>query len=319
MLMRLNPEHQLEPTDEIVRETADQFAIEPAHWEEIGEGIGNVVLRLIDVQSGGYYLKFYNSQHPIQKAQAEVDFTRAADNAGIPVPAYQPLRREDAYVGEYRATTGNHPYTLSAAIEGVHPKVYRHSYLESLAHYHGQLHNLALSLATSLRVDKLKIESDYSFYPVDPSDRDLYKTDTMARNIYEERITNIWDDLPTGMVHADISRTNFLIQEDMVTGIIDFEDLMAAPYTFCLAGPLWDVYDASRGDMSQVNTYLMSYQEQRKLTSSETENVRNMVTLRGWIALHGALLTEDQRGKRVEQQSRLLRQWIADNQASYSS
>jgi Ser/Thr protein kinase RdoA (MazF antagonist) len=61
--------------------------------------------------------------------------------------------------------------------------------------------------------------------------------------------------------------------------------------SFCLAETLWDIYE-STGDVTLMTGYVEAYETVRQMTSSEHKILPDMVRLRGWIALHGSLLTQ---------------------------
>jgi hypothetical protein len=73
------------------------------------------------------------------------------------------------------------------------------------------------------------------------------------------------------------------------------------------------VYETSCGDLEQVETYLSSYHRQRELGLDEYERLHDVVALRGWIALHGTLLTEEVGSERAARQFGLLQHWLVED------
>jgi hypothetical protein len=94
--MKLYTKYQARPSESLISEAADCFAIHPIFWEEVSEGIGNVVLLLTDTDNEKYYLKLYNSQHPVHNVQAETFFTSQIHPQAIPVPEYRIIPTKNA-------------------------------------------------------------------------------------------------------------------------------------------------------------------------------------------------------------------------------
>ena len=99
--------------------------------------------------------------------------------------------------------------------------------------------------------------------------------------------------LPAGAVHGDLFRDNVLMQEDRITGVIDFHHAARAPLAFDLAVAVDDWCrdadgEASAGlDETAMIALLRAYHAERALTFSELLHWPTLVVLaatRFWVA-----------------------------------
>ncbi len=97
------------------------------------------------------------------------------------------------------------------------------------------------------------------------------------------------DDLPHGIIHADLFRDNALFEGDKLTGIIDFyyacQDVLL--YDLAITVNDWCVADNGELNDEQVTTLIASYQTERPLNQIEIDNWPRMLraaALRFWLS-----------------------------------
>ncbi len=131
---------------------------------------------------------------------------------------------------------------------------------------------------------------NYNFYEPEASDTKFKTIDKLSRTKLTE-LSDLWDQIPSGFVPMDIKRNNIIVSNGKLVGVIDFADANFAPLAFCLAGTLWDILESDEGSVSDLNEYIANYEQSRKITIIEKQRILNIVAIRGWIALHGTMLT----------------------------
>lgn len=290
---------QISLSESTIRETEHEFGMNLITWEFVDQGIGSMVARLT-TETGDYYAKYYPSGHSEEKIQDEIALVSSLQGV---VPVARPVATKDGkpyyHVAKDRK---QHIVTASPALTGGHPEVYNEGIIRSLACMQAKMHSLDIQGHRSAPLD---VARDYSF-DSSPGASDTGKVDLAGSSILDD-VSRVWSRLPSGLTHLDIFRGNIMANGDIVTGIIDFEDASYAPYAFCLAGTLWDLAtstaDKSTADNLRVQ-YLDAYQGIRRLHDIELTKLDQLVFLRGWISVHGALLTGQQ--EEVERQLRSL-------------
>ena len=97
------------------------------------------------------------------------------------------------------------------------------------------------------------------------------------------------DELPRGVIHADLFRDNALCEGDRLTGIIDFyyacNDVLL--YDVAVAMNDWCVNDDGSLDEARSVAFLRSYQDQRTLNDAETASwplMMRAAALRFWLS-----------------------------------
>jgi homoserine kinase type II len=130
------------------------------------------------------------------------------------------------------------------------------------------------------------------------------------------------DNLPKGIIHADLFKDNALFEKDQLSGIIDFYDACYDNYLYDIAITVnaWCVNEQGKLKDSFVNAFLFSYQTIRPLTEHEKNAwpiMLRMAAMRFWLSrLEDALISN----KQPSQQDTLIHcknpneyQWILRN------
>lgn len=285
IMNKLNPEKQIDLHDGIIEDTSDRYGIETYDWEPVAEGIGNVTA-LLRSREGLFYAKYYRSTHTQEKLEDEIALMLRLQGE-VPIPETVNTKDGD-YYSWVVTDDKKHLMTLTKEVRGWHPQSYTLSLAGGLAAAHAFMHT-----ATHLMPNTapFNIRSDYNFKIEDLNSKE--KEINEKAEAYLESLESAWNSLPTGLVHLDIARRNILTNGICLTAIIDFEDTSFAPYVFCLAGTLWDIKEGATSDIDAIyDHYLEYYESVRPLQHNERKVLDRMVFLRGWIALHGNLLSK---------------------------
>jgi homoserine kinase type II len=89
--------------------------------------------------------------------------------------------------------------------------------------------------------------------------------------------------LPNGMIHSDLFRDNVLARGDKVTGIIDYYYSFNGPFIYELAVIIndWCVNKDGSVNLMKYNSFLNSYNLERKLTAIEKKQMNNAMIAAG--------------------------------------
>jgi homoserine kinase type II len=104
---------------------------------------------------------------------------------------------------------------------------------------------------------------------------------------FQQKITD--NDLPQGLIHADLFRDNALFVEDQLSGIVDFYEACHAPFLFDIAISVndWCIGDDHYIDAQKTRAFLHAYECIRPLTDNEKQQYSAMLrlaALRFWLS-----------------------------------
>jgi len=283
-MRKINPHDQVVLNFAAVLAAAKPYGIQPVSYVEIVEGISNTVVFLTDQNNDNYFLKFYRSTYNEESISNELRLVKALADAKLPVPPYiMPL--DESKLPAYEDEHGRHLTTITKKIPGRHPDQYSTTLIKDLGALHGATHRHS---PVNDKVSGFNPGTFYSFMDLSP-ESDAWRVDQAVRAVFTS-LDDTWSQLPAGIVPMDIKHDNVLCVDDTITGLVDFADAMHAPFIFCLASALWDVLEMTN-DMELVTAYVRAYETQRPLSNLERESLYATVLTRGWITLHGYLLT----------------------------
>ncbi|MCK4864369.1 MAG: homoserine kinase [Gammaproteobacteria bacterium] len=97
------------------------------------------------------------------------------------------------------------------------------------------------------------------------------------------------NDLPKGIIHADLFKDNALFENDQLIGIIDFYDACYDSYLYDIAITVnaWCSNEDGKLIEKLTNAFLQSYQTIRKLTAAEVNawpTMLRMAAMRFWLS-----------------------------------
>lgn len=282
--MKINTEEQIIPNDTVISIIASDYSLNLKSWSLVPEGISNVVVLLVCEDNTRYFAKFYKKSHSVANIKMELALIKQLSALDIPVPAYL-LSNSGAHFTKLYTGSGDHHFvTITKAIKGAHPTSYSDNTIKNLAHLHGEAHK-----SSNLRSSRFSALNWYHFATL-PKTHYAHDIDQSLSQLAKD-LDAKWQSLPNGLVPLDIKRDNVIQSKDSLS-IIDFADTNVAPFIFCLGGTLWDIFEES-GSRKKIQDYVSSYSKVRPLSYIEQEVLPHVTTLRGWISLHGALITQD--------------------------
>lgn len=88
-------------------------------------------------------------------------------------------------------------------------------------------------------------------------------------------------DLPVGITHQDIKPENIIVKGDSIAGIIDFDNSYIGALLHDITTTIiWSCFTDGHLDTELLNTYLMGYNKERKITVSERECLMDAIKFR---------------------------------------
>lgn len=283
-MFKINPHDQVTLSPGVINTALIPFGVMATSYHEVAEGISNTVVAVTDETGQEYFLKFYKRTHTKAAISGELSLIQALLDHSLPVPPYVFPKTKDK-ISAYHNGKNRYFTTLTKKIPGIHPHYYSTQLAAELGGIHAAVHNVAPKAEHDPAFDPRSI---YNFFTPHPDSTEAV-IDARIHAILDD-LTDIWPQLPAGIVPMDIKHDNVLCMNDSVVGIIDFADTMYAPYIFCLANAIWDVLETN-GDLNLATTYVRAYNKVRRLSELERKHLQAIVLIRGWITLHGYLLT----------------------------
>jgi len=284
--MKLSAESQSVISDELVAKVGQFFNYDVSTWHELPGGIENTVISVSLSDGSEKVQKHYNRNHELARISLELTIMGVAEECSIPLPSLD--ASESNHQVFRHLAQGYEWYVVSMnKVDGHHPDVYRGAWVSELARYQARLHNMDTSGVTTNSA--INLTNDYKYFPINPSVHTGLSDISEVVAVHLRNVVGAWPYLPSGVSHHDITRSNVLVSDDNVAAVIDFEDVATAPYIFCLAGTLWDIFTST--GIGEAEKYLADYKKERSLSALESSTLRDMIIIRGWLDLHGKLLT----------------------------
>lgn len=118
----------------------------------------------------------------------------------------------------------------------------------------------------------------------------LHRDDKLLLEKEIDNLKNIPDNLPAGIIHADLFRDNVLLSGDEVSGFLDFDYACNGQFAYdlCVALNDWTRDDASNRMLPEkYQAMLAGYESVRPLTRDEKAQMNNLhraAALRFWLS-----------------------------------
>jgi Ser/Thr protein kinase RdoA (MazF antagonist) len=94
---------------------------------------------------------------------------------------------------------------------------------------------------------------------------------------------NLPNSLPLGYIHGDFDETNFLVDQNKISAILDFDDLRIEPIINCLSVISFTILKYSRDPLEVLTKYLQFYKEIRPLNSHEIVYLKDCIKITGYF------------------------------------
>jgi len=236
-------------------------------YKGIAEGVENSNF-LLHTSSGSYILTLYEKR----VARCDLPFflglmTHLASR-GINCP--QPLRNKN---GETLSTLAGRPAVIINFLEGIWPRkpaaIHCAGVGQALAKMHLAGQGFAMSRANALSVSGWRPLFEQAASRADEVQHGL-RAFIGAELDYLE--SGVWpNDLPLGVIHADLFPDNVFFLGEQVSGLIDFtfacDDMLAYDVAICLNA--WCFESDCSFNVTKARAFLNAYERERALTEAE--------------------------------------------------
>jgi len=253
--------------DELAEFLGDYDIGELRSYKGIAEGVENSNF-LLHTSSGSYILTLYEKR----VARCDLPFflglmTHLASR-GINCP--QPLRNKN---GETLSTLAGRPAVIINFLEGIWPRKPTATHCagvgQALAKMHLAGQGFEMSRANALSVSGWRPLFEQAASRADEVQHGL-RAFIGAELDYLE--SGVWpNNLPLGVIHADLFPDNVFFLGEQVSGLIDFtfacDDLLAYDVAICLNA--WCFESDCSFNVTKARAFLNAYQRERALTEAE--------------------------------------------------
>jgi len=260
----------------IINQTLESYNLgKLLNYKLLTNGFSNENYR-IETEKGRFLYRICKQQS-VDELLDELRFLQILKKEGF--PAAYPIQKTDA---TYIYRQNKYPVILYDFIEGKIPEI-KPETIKEVAKANAKLNLLELSepfAQKNLINMKAAIKLIDQFPKAKHQYPDIFNDFTQAIECLRDRIPN---NLPKGIVHADIFPDNTIFKGNKLMAIIDFEN-------FCIDDLLFDVAMSINGfcfidnqlDSSLMNTFLDAYQSVRPLTKAEKTHLPNYIL---WAAV----------------------------------
>jgi len=243
-------------------------------------GIENATI-MVRTSSGQYVLRVYRQNKKTDEdIQHELGFVSYLGENGIPVAP--PLANLKGRLISHLVQNG---YAWQAILmchmPGSHSDHYPSELITNLAATQAQMHILASSYRTSETGKELTQLRESHFIKLI---KDRGKLGPRLQGFIaraESYVVNLDGSLPKGLCHLDFDNGNVLSQNNAVTAVLDFDDLIVAPYVVCLAYTLRDVVHDH--GLEGLKLYIETYDKIRRLTDKENNLIKPIMLFRHYV------------------------------------
>ncbi len=256
-------------TDDDLSDFLTQYDIgELTSFSGIAEGVENSNF-LVRTTTGSYILTLYEKRVDPDDLPFFLGLMGHLSAEGMSCPT--PIRAKD---GKALKQLNDRPAAMVTFLEGVWPRRIQPGHCKSLGGAMAAMH-LAGANFEMRRVNSLSVAD---WRPLLAScglpGREIYHALHNELNVELARLEKDWpDDLPTGVIHADMFPDNVFFLHEDVSGIIDFyfacTDILAYDLAICLNA--WCFETDGSFNVTKARLMLSSYQRVRPLTPREVE------------------------------------------------
>ncbi|OGN29952.1 MAG: hypothetical protein A3A33_01355 [Candidatus Yanofskybacteria bacterium RIFCSPLOWO2_01_FULL_49_25] len=280
------------PTTKEAQRIAGVFGILPVHIRRIPDGLINASFFITDKDHKEFVLRVYQKDNrTIGEIRHEIKVMNALRDTGLPIPRLH-MTHTGSYLGTWRHNRVSYFTILMERIKGRHIKPTDLYLLPSVAQYHGKMHrelrehkplkSVTRTFQTMLQL----IEREYST-AIQKLDS---KTSRAFSRVYEDICTMVLRrhatimGLPSGDVHLDYDSTNILVRNNVIVGILDFDDITHKPFALDIGNSLWWwlFYNPVAVWHEVVSTYLKNYEKERNLSKNEKRSLALFIRMRNF-------------------------------------
>jgi homoserine kinase type II len=238
-------------------------------YKGIAEGVENSNF-LLHTAAGTFILTLYEKR--VAKGDLPFFLSLMTHLASHGINCPQPLVDKS---GEALGTLAGRPAAIINFLEGIWPRkpnpVHCAGVGQALAKMHLAGRDFAMSRANALSVSGWRPLFDSAASRADELQHGLREFIAAELDYLE---SNIWpEDLPQGVIHADLFPDNVFFLGDRLSGIIDFtfacNDILAYDVAICLNA--WCFESDHSFNVTKARAFLNAYGRERKLSEAEQD------------------------------------------------
>lgn len=235
-------------------------------YKGIAEGVENSNF-LLHTTNGYYFLTLYEKR--VAKADLPFFLNLLGHLAARSIRCPQPVADKS---GETLKTLAGRPAAIIDFLEGVWPRKPNAAHCAAIGEALAKLHlagaDFAMSRPNALSVAGWRPLLDAAGSRADTVQGDLYRFLDAELGFLE---SNWPQNLPRGIIHADLFPDNALFLGDKLSGLIDFyfacNDLLAYDVAICLNA--WCFESDHSFNVTKARAFLNAYEKVRKLSAGE--------------------------------------------------
>ncbi|MEI6532677.1 MAG: phosphotransferase [Candidatus Roizmanbacteria bacterium] len=242
---------------------------------------------LITTSKGNYVLKYYENRSE-KHVHFECSLLKYLRRNNIPVSSII-----TNISGSDMSMFNNHPFVLSAFIEGTHPNdpkiMLNKSQIFEVVKTIANFHNIIVNYRPDYLFDREIFSLEYCMREFCSRTNNSERIDWMKKEIEDLQLPEF---LPKGICHADLSFSNILIQNNSITGILDFDMSHFTFLIYDIASLLyWWAWAPQKGVIPErAKIIVQEYVKKRSLTKEEMYHIYDALK---FITLLGIAWSEE--------------------------
>lgn len=127
-----------------------------------------------------------------------------------------------------------------------------------------------------------KIQDFYS--KIDKNSREYYVSSKVLNYLKNEGFEKA--KFPKGLIHIDLHGGNYIIKDNKIQAVLDFDEAGLEAYIFDIGLCIYDFAMFKDLNKKRMNIFIRSYEKIRKLTKEEKKHIINAVIFMGIHSLH---------------------------------
>jgi Ser/Thr protein kinase RdoA (MazF antagonist) len=277
----LNIKNQITITKELLLDVLSNFDVELGEYAETKHGIANRNLFIKSKDGSKYVLKILRNGKNLDSLELELNFIEFLSQNNLPVIGIVQSKLSQKFI-TFLTQGKEWVAILMHQSIGMHPtwKDIDDTLLQNIATSHAKLHILGekyLQISPNNSTDSksfnlLENGLGRTVFELRDENFENYtsnKTILIKLDMLRKLKINLPNNLPLGYIHGDFDETNFLVDQNKISAILDFDDLRVEPVINCLSVILF--------------TILKYYNKIRILNSLELDYLKDCMKVTGYF------------------------------------
>lgn len=280
-----------------IRAACARYGIEPGSFERAKGGVINANY-IIAAASGRYVLRA--SAHGMrtdEDIRYEIAFIEALRTRGVPAVRILPNTEGDPLTIHLDQNGVRWQVVMMEFVKGRHLRHTDTKLMDEVARTQARMHRIALKHVRP----KHSVTEDLA-ERMEWFEREIPRGALLWRSFgAEQEVMKVYADvkadikkampairaLPHGECHLDYDSDNIMVSKGHIAAVIDFDDIENAPFIWDVGNSLWWWFNESTSRTHEhiLETYLLGYTAERKLTRAELDMLPLFVRLRNIMIL----------------------------------